>query len=625
MSEDNLLKRVLPVLLIVLAGVLAYSSSHQGEFFEVDDIESLRDNPHIRRLWPLSEPLCVPLWNTGATVDTRPVLALSFALNYQLTGDGVWGFHLINLLIHLTGGVLLFGIIRRTILRLPPGGRPRTGPTAFAAVAAAVWVVHPLQTEAVTYTVQRAESLMGMFYLLTLYASIRAFEGKSPERGGKRPGWGVTAVVACALGMGTKESMVTAPLLVVLYDYVFSGGEWSSLWRRRKNLYIGLFATWIIMVMLVLGTLEGMYRDSSKTGMLRYAISQPLSILKYLRLVFWPRGLVLDYTNRISQGWKEIALPALPLVLLFVYGVLGTARRRPLGFLSLAFFVLLSPSSSIAPTHNVYCEHRMYLALAAVIIPALLALSRLTERCVPEETKRRVVNAALAGILIFSLAAGTYFRNFDWMTEKAFWTDNVVKRPNSSAAHNNVGNVLLAEGRVLDAIAHYREAMRIAPEAPHAHSNMGNALLGLGDAEAAIARYREAVRLDASHVHAHYNWGNALLKLGRVEEAADRYRAALKIMPASLEANNNLSNALLLLGRHEEASVHSRRAIEAAPNFPEPHFNLGSALLMAGKLEEAESSFEQALKLNPEYEAARSKLVECRRMILLRGSAGDSE
>ena len=178
----------LAVALLLLAGVVAYSNSFSAPFL-FDDDPAIADNPTIRSLWPPWGVLSPP--NTGAGVNGRPVINLSFAINYSLGGLGVRGYHVANLAIHLCAALALFGIIRRTLLR--PVLQPRFGDHALpiAFVAALVWMLHPLQTESVIFVEQRTESLMGLFYLLTLYAAVRGMEAP-PSRG-----WQILAFVTC--------------------------------------------------------------------------------------------------------------------------------------------------------------------------------------------------------------------------------------------------------------------------------------------------------------------------------------------------------------------------------------------------------------------------------------------
>ena len=211
------------VLTIVLAGLAAYRNSLHGPFVYLDQA-AIRDNPTIRHLWPLSTVLQPPR-DRGITVEGRPLVNLTFALNYAAGGGAVRGYHLANLAIHLAGGLLLFGIIRRTLT-----ARGDAQAVLFAWIAALLWVVHPLTTESVTYLVQRAESLMGLFYLATLYGFIRG----AGSSGAGRAGWFGLSWLACLLGMATKEVMVSAPLIVFCYDRTFSAGAFVAAWRRRR-------------------------------------------------------------------------------------------------------------------------------------------------------------------------------------------------------------------------------------------------------------------------------------------------------------------------------------------------------------------------------------------------------
>src|SRR6266478_10167003 len=184
---------------LIGAGVAVYYNSFAGVFL-LDDHWRILDNLQIRQLWPP--------WHALAH-NSRPLVQVSLAVNYALGGLNVWGYHAFNLAVHLLGGLVLFGIVRRMLQSERPRARYGASACWLALAVAAIWLVHPLQTESVTYLIQRAESLMGLFYLLTLYCGIRGVQ--SP-----RPGaWFLGAVVACGLGMGSKEVMVTAPIMML--------------------------------------------------------------------------------------------------------------------------------------------------------------------------------------------------------------------------------------------------------------------------------------------------------------------------------------------------------------------------------------------------------------------------
>ncbi len=334
---------------LVLAGLAAYHHSFGGPFI-FDDPSSIVSNPTIRSLWPPWAPLSPP--NAAITVQGRPVLNFSLALNYALSGPNVWSYHALNLAIHLGAGLALFGIVRRTL------ARTRFAPDALplALAIAGLWTVHPLQTEAVTYTIQRAESLMGFFYLLTLYAFTRGIDchlldDKGPGRGGA--GWFVLSVVACALGMATKEVMVSAPVVVLLYDRAFIAGTFRAAWQRRKNFYVALAATWLLLAWLVVGT-GGDRGGSAGFGVgvawWDYELTQFRAIVHYLRLALWPSPLVFEY----GTFWIDHAAEVL-LEMVLVLGLAGATllalwKKPPCGFLGCWFFASLAVTSLVPGT-----------------------------------------------------------------------------------------------------------------------------------------------------------------------------------------------------------------------------------------------------------------------------------
>jgi protein O-mannosyl-transferase len=628
-----LLSRLLPPMLLILVGVLAYWNSFDGVFL-FDDIDSIRDNPHIRALWPLSESMSLPLWNTGVTVDGRPLLSLSFALNHWLFGPEPWGYHLVNLLIHLAAGLLLFGIVRRTLdlpqfreryasSACPPEPWRRRG-TWLALSTALIWLVHPLQTESVTYIVQRAESLMGMLFLLTMYCSIRGF---TSDKGGR---WYVAAVIACAIGMGVKQTMFSAPLLVILYDYVFTGGlkpGGLALGERglqrgghvarpgrpgRGRFYAALCSTWLIVFGIIVATWQESTIDFVNISPLRYALTQPLVLLQYLRLAVWPAPLVLSYGWTLEDQWPRIVFPGLAVLGMLAVMFRGLWRRKWYGFVLAWFFLILAPTSSIAPMRQAIFEHRMYLSLAAVVMLAVLGAEYAIRKLAPHPKRRAVLGGCLTLTVVAALGCLTHARNRDYHSELRIWQDNVAHRPESSFARNGVGWCLLKDGRYAEAAQHLKAAVALDPDFARAHHNLGNALQALGHIAQAILHYEEALQHKPDFADAHNNLGSTLHALGRSREAAEHCREALRLSPGLPEAHYNLGNAVVALGRPREAIEHYRQAVRLKPDFAEAHNNLGIVYRAGGRLPDAIRHFERALRLKPDYTAAQRNLRETR-------------
>src|SRR5262245_31708017 len=310
---------------VTATGIVAYVGSFRGVFL-LDDVRAIVEDRGIRRL--------VTAWNSPARAD-RPLVSLSLALCYAISELQAWSYHLFNLAVHLLAALALFDVVDRTLRTPRFPGVSRESARTFAFVVALLWVVHPLQTASVTYVIQRAESMMGLFYLLTLYCVIRGVAAARPWR------WYVAAVIACALGMGTKANMVTAPVLVLLYDRVFLSASGAEVFRRRSWLHAGLFATLAILGATgIAGIVLNPTRSRDLTlGLgyagstpLAYALTQPGVIVHYLRLCFWPDPLCFDYGWPLARSARDFALPLL-LVGALLAATIACFRRRPeIGF-----------------------------------------------------------------------------------------------------------------------------------------------------------------------------------------------------------------------------------------------------------------------------------------------------
>ena len=583
-------------LLVVAAGLLAYHNSFTGPFL-FDDVSSIQENPTICHLWPIWDAL-VPPHEGGITVEGRPLINLSLAINYALGGTNVWGYHALNLAVHILAGLTLLGIVRRTLRQ--PRLRERFAAVAneLALAVAVIWTVHPLQTESVTYIVQRAESIVGLFYLLMLYCFIRAAESPRPRV------WYGLCVSACALGMASKEVMMSAPLMVLLYDRTFVAGSFAQAWRKRWRWHAGLACTWIVAGWLALGVGDRGGTAGFGTGGIlwwQYALTQCWALGRYLWLCVWPRGLVFDYGTGLITAPAEVIPYALILAALLAGTVLGLVYRPQLGFLGAWFFMILAPSSSAVPVASqTIAEHRMYLPLAAVIVLGVMGIHALVGR--------RTV--AVVAVLAVGLGFLTVQRNEDYRSELAIWADTVAKRPENPRAHNNLGKALGQAGRIPEAIEHLERALRIKPDDnAEAHNNLGNALRQAGKIEEAIGHYEQALWIGPDFAEAHYNLGIALAQVGKIEEAITHYEQALRIEPDFAEAHYNLGLALSRIGKIQDAIGHYEQTLRLKPDYAEAHYNLGAALVRLGRLPEAMGHWEQALRIKPDYAEAGNNLA----------------
>ena len=571
-------KRGLTLLLIAAVGAV-YANSFGGPFV-FDDALSILENSSIRQLWPLTQVLSPPSGH-GITVEGRPLVNLSFALNYAISGTAPWSYHAFNLAIHALAALTLFGLLRRT---LESQFTPSATLVSFSATL--LWAVHPLQTESVTYLAQRTESLMGLLFLATLYFFQR-----------RQFFW---SFLACTLGMATKEVMVVAPLLVVLYDRTFVAGSFRACWQRHGRFYVALASTWLLLTFLVVGAGNrgGTIGSASGVTMWNYALCQSRAVLHYARLALWPSPLVFDYGKDFISITTAAPYLAVDLLLLAATGY-ALWRRPALGFLGAWYFLILAPTSSIiGGTRQMLAEHRIYLSLAALTVLATLAAQR--------SLGRRWWLAPLCAAT--ALGAATIHRNTDYASAISLYHETAAQRPANGYARYNLGQAYAESGRHVEAISEFEAAARLLPEAPAVPFNLGNSLIALNRPTEAQAAFSTALRLNPHYIKAHFNLGNLLLDRRDLKGALDHFRAIVALDPSDLAARNNLGGVLLELGEPAAAVEHLVFAARAQPDAFEAHFGLGNAFLLLGRYDEAAHEFEVVLRLRPEITLARERL-----------------
>ncbi|WP_414660547.1 tetratricopeptide repeat protein [Horticoccus sp. 23ND18S-11] len=575
---------VLASVLLVASTWSAYWSSLVVPFF-FDDHAAITLNPTIRHLGQLDRVLSPP--QEGGGIMGRPVVNLSLAFNHALGGTAPRGYHVFNVTLHALAALTLFGLIRRTLQQPVLRARWSEAATPLGFVVALLWTLHPIQTESVTCVIQRTELLVGLFYLLTLYGFTRSVA----EPGARH--WPALAVTACALGMASKEVMVSAPLLVLLYDRTFVSGTFRAAWTRHRRLHLGLAATWLVLAAL-LASIGGSRADAAGFGLgvtaWSYALKQCEAIVTYLALAVWPHPLVLDYGTSVITD-PALVVPQGLLLIALIGATFAALRWRPVaGFCAFWFFAILAPSSSVVPlVTQTMAEHRLYLPLAAVIVLAVAVLTR--------AVGRRGLWAAGAIALAFGVA--TSARNRTLQDEVTLWRDTIAKAPDNPRAHASLGLALSERGNPRGSLPHFHRALALDPTSVATEQNIGNAYFALREFTTAATHFRRAVQLNPKFASGYNNLGATLLELGDVEGALQNYRTAIALDPTHANAHQNLGRTLLQLGRFPEAVTAYATTTRLRPDSADAHYHLGLALARAGRTDAAATSFAEALRLRP--------------------------
>ncbi len=598
-SRETLLLASAAVLTILL-----YAGSLGGPFV-FDDEPNILENEHIR----ISAFSAGELYDAAfkSPLPTRPVANLSFALNHFFNGYNVVGYRLINILIHIVNGGLLYALARLTF-RTPALGVHRQTAGAVACAAAILWLVHPLHTQSVAYIVQRMTGLAAMFYLLSLtcYAGARM-----AERSKRRRTLWAGFIASGLLALGTKEIAATLPVFIFLYEWYFFqnlDGHWL---RRRIPLLIGAAAAGAVIGMVYLGFGNPLDRifsayDGSGMSVGQRLMTQLRVVVFYISLLFWPAAsrLNLDHHTAVSLSLLDPITTLLALLLLaaLLLAAVLMARREPLGSFAILWFLgNLVIESSVIRLELVF-EHRTYLPS---VFP-VMAVVALGARLIRGKKTAIAVLALLAAACAFS----TWERSKVWGDDVALWRDCMQKSPLKPRPHNNLGSALSNRDRFDEAAVHLARAVELSPNYGDARYNLGYVLVRLGQLEAGIRELTEAVRLEPKNYMAHNNLGVAHLIREDYPHAVAHFKEAVRLKPDFAAAHNNLGVALKNQGELAGAVASLRESLRLNPDYAEAWNNLGVALREQGELAKAAESFRRALQIFPNYAAARRNLEE---------------
>ncbi len=612
MNTSHKYRHLLGVFIISVVGAIIYSNTLHSPFV-FDDFRNITDNPYVSSTQLNLNRLYHLAFKSGSA--NRPVANISFAINYYFGGYDPTGYHIVNIILHLINGSLVYFLALIIFRQLPHVSSPARSalipetpgyPVIWMSLfAALIFIAHPIQTQSVTYIVQRMNSLAAMFYLLSFLLYI---QGRLAQRRWKRWALFSACLLSWVMGLGSKEIAATLPLLILLYEWYFFQ-DLSPAWLR-KNI-VRLAVPIAIFFLIALIYLKDHPFESILAGYTRRdftvwerVLTQFRVVVYYISLLLYPHPSSLNLIHHVTTSHSLFDPITTFLAVLLAAGLIGLGvylarRQRLISFCIFWFFITLVIESSVIALEMMY-EHRLYLPMFGFALLVTYLLFHFL-------SKKPLWAPMLCVILISLLSTATYLRNQTWQDEITLWSDVVEKNPKSYRGHNNLANAL-PETRLDEAIAHYQEALRLKPDFAEAHISFGRVLKDTGNLDQAISHYYTALSISPKNVQAHINLAAALLLQGRLSEAISHSLQAVRLRPDYIDGYNNLGNALVRQGRLDEAIKVLEQGLQIKPDNVKAHSNMGVALMGKGRVDEAIDHFSEALRIQPDDAKVHSNL-----------------
>jgi len=618
-DKQSFKKNLLCLLVINVVGIITYYNSFYASFV-FDDIYSILNNEYIK---DISNFYPWNIHDLPSHISRRFISYLTLAVNYQFGEYNVFGYHVFNLTIHLVNAVLVYFLVislyhTPRLKNIYHSDDQRRFAALFAAL---LFVCHPLQTQAVTYIVQRMTSLAALFCLLAMVIYLRGrlilvSSDIAPDENGHSNKVGrisiphvkaltliVTASLMCGMAMKTKEYSFLLPFMIVLVEIAFFTGSL----KRKFLCLLPIVLTLHIIPMSILNArgplgmalsdLSAQSRETLDISRLDYLYTQFRVIVTYLRLWLFPANQNLDYDypiysiflnpHVISSFLFLAALFLLGIILLFWRVSLKNIRNndaynsinqeyRLIGFGILWFFVALSLESSVFPISDVIFEHRMYFPSVGLCIVSSTAIFFLFDKLKFHNNNKVLFLVAAAIISVLSMT--TFQRNKVWETPVSLWRDTLLKSPGKTRPAINLGAAYGQAGQMDLAIGVLTEATRNNPDNSETYINLGAAFASVGRLRESIRVLDQAVKIDPTNPHAYNNLGIVLKDVGDYQKSVNAFYNAIKYYPDYARAYYNLGQTFQISGSSSGAVEAYTKAIKLDPGYSNAYLGLANLL-----------------------------------------------
>ncbi len=611
-------------LILVITGILIYSNSFDASF-------QFDDNFHIIKEDGFSSYENFGNIHRWLNINKRSLSTLTLAINYNIHGYDVFGYHLVNLIIHILSSCLLFLLINQ-ILRSETLGNKKIHENRhlIAFFCSLLFLIHPVQTQAVTYIIQRMTSMAGLFYIMSVYFYLKGRYSLFNDKKDYSVLFIILAVVSAIAGILSKQTALTIPIAWLLIELFFIRNKKGK--PCTKYLISGLFIIVIAFVAFIL--LRKLPAETKEIGRYEYLITQFRVIIKYIQLSILPIQQNIDYDFPISHslwGTREL-LNLLLIIALIIAGVILYKKHRLFSFGIFWFLLTLSVESSIIPIKDVIFEHRLYLPVMGIILVLVCFLFNVL-------SKTRISYFIIV-MMCISLFYGilTYARNEVWKTDILLWEDAVKKSPNKARVHFKLGMAKLKKSDYNGALTQFTKTIQLDscfweayynrgilrmnqrdyknaiedfskfvnnnPSLPDAHNRLGKAKYLSGDIDGAIDEFTKAIDLDSSHYNAYLNRGNANIMNRDLKGAIDDFNKSIYYNKNNPIAFNNKGQVFIYFNQPDSALFYFNLAIKTNPQYAKAYFNRGFLLLNVNKTKQALNDFNKAIEINPKYTMA---------------------
>jgi tetratricopeptide (TPR) repeat protein len=607
--------KLLALILLAAMSVLAYANALNNSF-HFDDIPGIVRNPTLRDWKNIPAYFTNPsTFGLGRTREWRPVLQITYALNYSIAGLNPSVFRIFNFLFHLGTAFLIFLIVK-ALGEQPqePKSERRASANLPALFAAGLFAVHTANTEAVDYIWARSLVLATCFYVGAFYFLLRGpFSGRKET---SLP-WHLVGLASFALGMGTKATAVTLPGVLFFYEFLFLNPASKNPLTlfleepRRLKKYIPLstlLAAYIAARFLLLPRLfTRVAAGGGNVSSLSYLLTQFRAWVYYLKLFLWPHPLVVDFAG---FGWSHSlgdlrVLLSLGLVIMILFGAWFARKTQPLiSFFAFWYFITLLPEASFIPLADAVVGYRAYLAyvgLAAIgallIFNAPTWIQRILRKPAETGDSRRAV--WLAAVVLIALTAATIARNRDWRDETTLWSDVVKKDPANHRAYMMLGAQFLYQENYETARQMFDKAIQLDRRSSHGYVLRGYLNSHLNRNEEALSDFETAMKLDPRDPYGRFYRGELHRKLGEGDKALDDYKTALKFQPFYTDAYLEMAMAYLDKEEIVKATDACAKLVEIDPTDRRGYDCLGTLLIEQNRIAEALKLYEIGVKRIP--------------------------